>query len=39
MGLSNMRERAAKLGGEVNIQTSIGEGTIITVKIPFVENC
>ena len=39
MGLSNMRERATGLGGEVNIQTSVGEGTIITVKVPLDENC
>lgn len=33
-GLSNMRERARKLGGELDVVSSPGEGTTITVRIP-----
>ncbi len=34
LGLYGMRERASLLGGEVMIQSSPGEGTTITVRIP-----
>jgi two-component system CheB/CheR fusion protein len=34
MGISGMRERAALLGGEVEIESAIGEGTTVFVRIP-----
>jgi two-component system sensor histidine kinase DegS len=34
MGLLSMRERAAMLGGNLNIRTSCGNGTRIRIKIP-----
>lgn len=34
MGLSIMRERAAKLGGDLNIHSSPGEGTRVVLNIP-----
>jgi signal transduction histidine kinase len=33
-GLSNMRARAAKIGGELEIQTAAGHGTIVIVYLP-----
>jgi signal transduction histidine kinase len=33
LGLKSMPERAARIGGEFHIQSSHGEGTVITVKI------
>ena len=38
MGLLGMRERAALLGGNFNIQGTPGKGTTITVRIPIVNN-
>ncbi|RPI35302.1 MAG: GAF domain-containing protein, partial [Chloroflexota bacterium] len=35
MGLKTMRERALKLGGSLNITSTINQGTMITVLIPF----
>lgn len=34
-GLSNMRERTEKLGGMIQVESSDGAGTKISVKIPF----
>ena len=34
MGLRNMRLRASKMGGELSIRSSIGEGTEIAARIP-----
>jgi signal transduction histidine kinase len=34
MGLSNMRERAQEIGGEIVIQSSVGDGTQVTVNVP-----
>jgi signal transduction histidine kinase len=34
-GLSNMRERTEKLGGMIQVESMDGEGTKISVKIPF----
>jgi two-component system sensor histidine kinase DevS len=34
-GLSNMTERARSLGGQLSIVTNPGEGTTITVHVPF----
>lgn len=34
MGLSNMKERARKMGGKINIKSAPGAGTQITVTIP-----
>jgi two-component system sensor histidine kinase DegS len=34
LGLVGMRERAALLGGEVDIQSSPGQGTLVEAKIP-----
>ncbi|MDQ2904958.1 MAG: sensor histidine kinase [Ktedonobacteraceae bacterium] len=36
MGLPNMRERAASLGGTIDMQTTSGAGTILHLHIPFV---
>ncbi|TET33603.1 MAG: GAF domain-containing protein [Anaerolineales bacterium] len=33
-GLSNMQERARQLGGELEVVSSPGEGTTVTVRIP-----
>ena len=37
LGLLGIRERALIYGGEVQIKGSKGEGTKVTVKIPFRE--
>ena len=34
LGLAGMRERAALLGGEVIIQSSPGQGTLVEAKLP-----
>jgi len=34
LGLAGMRERAALLGGEVNIQSSPGQGTLVEAVLP-----
>jgi signal transduction histidine kinase len=39
MGLSNMRERAIRVGGKVTVESSIGEGTIVTAQFPLLETC
>lgn len=36
-GLSMMRERVYLLSGEFNINSEIGRGTVITIKVPFLE--
>ena len=36
-GLSMMRERVYLLSGEFSINSEIGRGTIISVKVPFLE--
>ncbi len=36
MGLANMRERTQEIGGEINIRSSIGNGTQVTVNVPLV---
>jgi two-component system sensor histidine kinase NreB len=33
-GLGNMRERAKRLGGGLDIQSSVGRGTSIIVRLP-----
>lgn len=33
-GLRGMRERVLALGGELNLQSSVGQGTIVSYKIP-----
>jgi signal transduction histidine kinase len=33
-GLAGMRERVALLGGEIDIQTSPGKGTKVSIAIP-----
>ena len=38
MGLENMRERVQQIGGELVLQSSPGQGTIIRVEVPYVEN-
>ena len=35
LGLAGMRERAALVGGEVSIQSSPGQGTLVEAKLPF----
>ncbi len=34
MGLLNMWERARRLGGEVDIQSDYGSGTVVAIKVP-----
>ncbi|HEU4870887.1 MAG TPA: GAF domain-containing sensor histidine kinase [Pyrinomonadaceae bacterium] len=38
MGLINMRERAALIGGTVEIESQPGEGTTVFVRVPVKEN-
>ncbi len=37
LGLTNMRERAALVGGLVNIVSRIGQGTSVIIRIPLTE--
>jgi PAS domain S-box-containing protein len=37
LGLLSMRERAHLLGGEVTIQGKSGEGTVVTLRMPYEE--
>ena len=37
-GLSGMRERARLLGGELTIESGLGKGTRITIKLPLILN-
>ena len=37
MGLSDMRERAAMLGGTVRVESTPGRGTTVDVRIPLAE--
>lgn len=37
-GLRNMRDRARMLGGEMTLDTEVGQGTIVTVQIPWKED-
>ncbi len=41
LGLWNMRERAQEIGGDIDIRSSIGNGTQVTVSVPLVgdRNC
>jgi signal transduction histidine kinase len=34
MGLTNLRERVASMGGRIRIESSLGEGTMIALAIP-----
>lgn len=34
LGLLGMRERAHLLGGEINIESAAGRGTVVTVRVP-----
>jgi signal transduction histidine kinase len=34
LGLRSMRERAARLGGTLTVETSPGAGTLISAQIP-----
>lgn len=34
LGLANLRDRAASLGGSISIESAPGDGTIVTIKIP-----
>jgi len=34
LGLTNMRERATELGGELRIDTTLGKGTLVWVRLP-----
>ncbi|MGH7953107.1 MAG: sensor histidine kinase, partial [Limisphaerales bacterium] len=34
-GLRNMRQRLAEIGGDCEIQSRVGAGTIITVQLPW----
>jgi signal transduction histidine kinase len=38
MGLLNMRERAAALGGDLHVTSAAGEGTRVRVTIPGVQS-
>jgi signal transduction histidine kinase len=35
LGLPTMQERAAALGGSLNIESAVGEGTCISVEVPY----
>jgi signal transduction histidine kinase len=35
LGLPTMKERAAALGGSLNIESAVGEGTCISVEVPY----
>jgi signal transduction histidine kinase len=34
-GLRNMRERAAEIGGECQVESRVGAGTVITIELPW----
>jgi signal transduction histidine kinase len=34
MGLTNMRERAALVGGELEVESAAGQGVTIYVRVP-----
>ncbi len=36
LGLSGMRERVESLGGEFNIESAFGRGTVITAQLPYL---
>jgi two-component system sensor histidine kinase NreB len=36
LGLWNMRERAQEIGGDIDIRSSIGNGTQVTISVPLV---
>jgi signal transduction histidine kinase len=36
LGLWNMRERAQEIGGDIDIHSSIGNGTQVTISVPLV---
>lgn len=38
LGLWNMRERAQEIGGDIDIRSSIGNGTQVTVSVPLAED-
>ena len=38
LGLWNMRERAQEIGGDVDIRSSRGNGTQVTVSVPLIEH-
>lgn len=38
LGLWNMRERAQEIGGDIDIRSSPGDGTQVTVSIPLLEH-
>ncbi|GHO97755.1 hypothetical protein KSF_078030 [Reticulibacter mediterranei] len=37
MGLTNMRERVAALGGSIEVQSAVGRGTNIHITVPFLQ--
>jgi signal transduction histidine kinase len=37
LGLWNMRERAQEVGGDIDIRSSVGGGTQVTISIPLAE--
>ncbi|GAB4533659.1 MAG: hypothetical protein Kow0063_15930 [Anaerolineae bacterium] len=36
LGLWNMRERAQEIGGDIDIRSSLGNGTQVTIRVPLV---
>jgi len=38
LGLWNMRERVQEIGGDIDIRSSIGNGTQVTISIPLAED-
>jgi signal transduction histidine kinase len=38
LGVLGMRERAASLGGELNIESSNGKGTLVRLWLPNIES-
>jgi signal transduction histidine kinase len=38
LGLWSMRERAQEIGGDIDIRSSMGNGTQVTISVPLAEN-
>lgn len=38
LGLVNMKELARNLGGDLNIESTPGRGTVVSCAIPFYDN-
>jgi signal transduction histidine kinase len=38
LGMTNMRERAALVGGKVNVESRVGKGTRVIIRIPLTDS-